>query len=199
MCAETDLRNLTQLLLNWKRGDAQAAESLFPLIYDELRRLASSYLRRERSDHTLQSTALVHEAFLKLTGQQVSWQGRAHFFGIAAQIMRRLLCDHARAKGAGKRGGAAIHIDLNEQIGAASDGHRDSHLAALDEALDALAALDPRQARIVELRYFGGLTIDETADALELSTPTVKRDWATARLFLARYLKSAAAAAPSQV
>lgn len=184
--------DLTRLLLNWKQGDAQALESLFPLVYGELRRIAASFLRRERADHTLQSTALVHEAYLKLLGQDPEWEGRAHFFGLAAQAMRRILVDHARSRRAEKRGGPAIRVELQDNV-AAPDTSQDYDLIALDEALDALAALDERQCRVVEMRYFAGLTIEETAEALGLSPPTVKRDWVTARLFLARHLKKAGA------
>jgi RNA polymerase sigma factor (TIGR02999 family) len=137
----------------------------------------------------LQSTALVHEAYLKLLGQDVNWEGRAHFFGIAAQAMRRILVDHARAKAAEKRGGAAVHVELDTQVAVPGTGES-YELVALDDALDALAKLDERQSRVVEMRYFAGLTIEETAEALGLSTPTVKRDWVTARLFLARHIRS---------
>lgn len=185
--------DLTRLLLEWKQGDERALETLFPLVYGELRRIAAGFLRRERSDHTLQSTALVHEAYLKLLGHEHGWEGRAHFFGLAAQAMRRILVDHARSRRAGKRGGPAIRVELQDNI-AAIDTSGNHDLLALDEALDALAKLDERQCRVVEMRYFAGLTIEETAEALGLSAPTVKRDWLTARLFLARHLKQNAAA-----
>ncbi len=188
--------DVTSLLLNWKQGDNLAKEQLFPLVYGELQRLAGAYLRREQVGHTLQSTALVHEAYLKLIGQPVQWEGRSHFFGIAAQMMRRILCDHARAKAAGKRGGAAVRVELQDHLKPVNPAE-DYDLVALDEALEALGQLDERQARVVEMRYFGGLTIEETAEAMGLSTPTVKRDWATARLFLARQLKSRGVGPPS--
>lgn len=185
--------DLTRLLLEWKQGDDQALETLFPLVYGELRRIAAGFLRRERSDHTLQSTALVHEAYLKLLGHGHGWEGRAHFFGLAAQAMRRILVDHARSRRAGKRGGPAMRVELQDHL-AVVDTSENYDLIALDEALDALSKLDERQCRVVEMRYFAGLTIEETAEALGLSAPTVKRDWVTARLFLARHLKQKAAA-----
>jgi RNA polymerase sigma factor (TIGR02999 family) len=175
--------NVTALLTNLSKGDQQAASELIPLIYDELKRMANRYMRRERPDHTLQATALVHEAYLKLTDQRsVEWQGRAHFFGIAAQVMRRILVDHARGHGRGKRGGGEAKILLDEAM-AFSPG-RDFDLLQLDRALERLAALDARQAKIVELRFFGGLTVEEVADVLEISPKTVKRDWSVAKAWL---------------
>lgn len=180
---------VTRLLLNWRGGDSQALGALTPLVYDELRRIARRYLQQERPGHTLQSTALVHEAYLKLIDQDVSWQNRAHFFGIAAQFMRRILVDHARAKQADKRGGAnACRVTLVEGIAAAEQSEVD--LVALDSALTRLAAIDPQQGRIIELRFFAGLSIEETAEVLEISPATVKRDWAMARAWLFRELSA---------
>lgn len=180
-------RDVTGLLLRWGGGDARAFDELAPLVYEELRRLARSHLRRERPGHTLQSTALVHEAYLRMVDQQsVNWQNRSHFYGIAAQMIRRILVDHARARHTHKRGDAAPKITLDEAIGAAQG--RDLDLVALDDALQALAEIDPRQSRIVELRYFAGLSIEETAEVLQISPATVKRDWTAARAWLKREL-----------
>src|SRR5262245_35906878 len=173
------------LLRAWSNGDREAGEKLLPLVYEELRRRAAAYLRRERADHTLQPTALVNEAYLRLIGQErVAWQNRAHFFGVAAQMMRRILVDHARARRRAKREGAAVRVSLDERIGAAAPP--DCELLLLDQALDELAAVDPQQARIVELRYFGGLTEDEVASALTVSRSTVTREWRIARGWLYR-------------
>ncbi len=177
-------QEVTRLLVQWTDGDPKALEELLPLVYDELRRLARSYLHRERSDHTLQSTALVHEAYIRLIDQNVSWQSRAHFFGIAAQMMRRILVDHARAKNASKRGDGICRVTLDEEIIGA--GQRDVDVLALDEALDKLAKLDPQQSRIVELKFFGGLSIEDTSAILKISPATVKRDWAMAKAWLFR-------------
>ncbi len=180
-------RDVTELLVNWSNGDQQALQELTPLVYDELRRLAGRYLRRERPDHTLQSTDLVHEAYLRLIDQRsVRWQNRAHFFAIAAQLIRRILVDHARSRHALKRGAAPLRLTLDEAL-ASSQGH-DLDLVALDEALQNLARLDTQQSRIVELRFFGGLSIEETAEALRISPATVKRDWTTAKAWLYRDL-----------
>jgi len=158
-------------------------ERLLPAVYGELKRLAASYLRSERPDHTLQPTALVHEAYLRLQGQRsVMWSNRAHFYGIAARIMRRILVDHARRRGAAKRDGAVLRLTLVD----AGVDDRAPELVALDSALTTLEELDPQQARIVELRFFGGLTVEETADAAGISTATVKREWRTARAWLRR-------------
>lgn len=184
--------DVTQLLVNWSKGDRQALEQLTPLVYGELRRLASRYLRRERPGHTLQSTALVHEAYLRLIDQRyVQWQNRAHFFGIAAQIIRRILVDHARAHQAQKRGADACVLSLDEAV--AAPVKRDLNLVALDDALEDLARLDPQQSRIVELRFFTGLSIDETAEVLGISPATVKRDWVVAKAWLHRQLSRSAA------
>jgi RNA polymerase sigma factor (TIGR02999 family) len=178
---------ITQLLVNWSEGDQAALDQILPLVYDELRRLARSYLRRERSDHTLQPTALVHEAYIRLIDQHsVTWQNRAHFFGIASQMMRRILVNHALSRAAAKRGGLAQKLSLDEAVGLSDQPEVD--LIALDHALQELEALDSRQSRIVELRYFGGLTIEETAEVLGLSPATVKREWSTARLWLRRQI-----------
>jgi RNA polymerase sigma factor (TIGR02999 family) len=182
--------DVTRLLLNWGAGDRQALDELTPLVYDELKRLASRYLRRERPDHTLQSTALVHEAYMRMVDQRnVKWQNRAQFFGLAAEMIRRILVDHARAHRAEKRGGEAVKLNLDEALDAAAG--RDLDLVRLDDALKELAELDPQQSRIVELRYFAGLTIEETAEALAVSPATVKRDWAVAKAWLRRQLQSA--------
>ena len=181
---KTSSQQLTQMLIQLSEGDAQMVDDILPLIYDELRRLAGNYLRRERSDHTLQPTALVHEAYIKLIDQtQVKWQNRAHFFGIAANIMRRILVDYARQHKAEKRGGAAEKMPLEEEILIVSEG-KSAELLALDEALENLAKLDPQKSKIVELRYFGGLSVEETAEVLGVSEITVKRHWRMAKAWL---------------
>jgi len=181
--------DVTQLLENWSNGDREALERLMPLVYDELHRLAQRYLRRERSDHTLQSTALVHEAYLKMVDQKnVRWQNRAHFFGVAAQSIRHILVDHARSHLAAKCGAGAAKLSLDEAIGVPEKKEVD--LLALDQALEGLAALDPQQGRIVELRFFGGLSIEETSEVLHISTATVKRDWVMAKAWLYQNLTS---------
>jgi RNA polymerase sigma-70 factor (ECF subfamily) len=178
--------DVTRLLLAWSDGKEAAATPLIDAVYDELRQLARRYLLRERRDHSLPATALVHEAYLKLIDQRrVRWQNRAHFYAVAAQVMRRLLVDHARARGATKRG-VQLTIPL-DGVDVATGG-RSADLIALDTALDKLAALDSRQARLVELRYFGGLTIDEAATVMDVAAITVKRDWAIARTWLYREL-----------
>lgn len=181
---KTSSQHLTQMLIQLSEGNAQMVDDILPLIYDELRRLAGSYLRRERSDHTLQPTALVHEAYIKLIDQtQVKWQNRAHFFGIAANIMRRILVDYARQHKAEKRGGAAEKMPLEEEILIVSEG-KSAELLALDEALENLAKIDPQKSKIVELRYFGGLSVEETAEVLGVSEITVKRHWRMAKAWL---------------
>ena len=178
-----DSENVTQLLQDWSKGNQQALEELLPLIYDELRHLAHNFLYSERPGHTLQTTALAHEAYLKLIDQKrVDWQNRAHFFAIAAQAMRRILIDSARRRAAQKRGSAGEKVSLAEVSDISTDSHTD--LLALDEALNRLAAMDPDQSRIIELRYFGGLTIEETAEVMKTSPATVKRDWQMARAWL---------------
>jgi RNA polymerase sigma factor (TIGR02999 family) len=189
----TSPQQVTKLLVDWSNGDQEALEHLTPLVYGELRRLASRYLRKERPDHTLQSTALVHEAYLRLIDQKnVKWQNRAHFFGVAAQMIRRILVDHARGKHAAKRGASAPRLSLDEAI--AVPERKDFDLVALDDALNGLAKIDPQQARIVELRFFTGLTVEETAEVLGISPATVKRDWVTAKAWLYRDISRATAA-----
>jgi RNA polymerase sigma factor (TIGR02999 family) len=181
---------VSELLQRWNGGDETALERLMPLVYDELRGVAARYLQAERPGHTLQPTALVHEAYMRLVGQDhVVWQNRAHFFAIAAQMMRRVLVDHARRKKAAKRDAATFRIEMAEKE-AGSAGDRDPEILDLDEALKGLEALDPRQARIVELRFFGGLTVEETAEIAGLSPATVKREWRTARAWLRQELES---------
>jgi RNA polymerase sigma factor (TIGR02999 family) len=183
---------VTELLLAWSRGDRAALERLLPVVYRELHRQAASYLRREAAGHTLQTTALVHETYLRLVDQQrVHWQNRAHFFGVAAQLMRRILVDHARRRRAAKRGGPRGQMTLGT-VGEMPDEPATEEpgvdVLALHDALDRLAELDREQARLVELRYFGGLSIEETAGVLGVSTSTVKREWNTARVWLRREL-----------
>jgi RNA polymerase sigma factor (TIGR02999 family) len=174
---------VTELLRRWSGGDVAARESLVPLVYDELRRLARYYLASQRSDHTLQSTAISHEAYLRLAGRDnVHWENRSHFFAVAAQLMRRILVDHARKRNAAKRGGAHLTLLVDETVEPSSQ--RELDLVALDDALKALAELDERQSRIVELRFFGGLSIDDTSRILDISPATVKREWSTARAWL---------------
>ena len=182
--------DITRLLHEWRGGNAEALQRLMPLVYGELHTLASRYLSRERSDHTLQTTALVNEAYLKLAGQRdVDWQNRAHFFGIAAQLMRRILVDHARRDRRAKRGGGAPIIPLDELDPASAPPPVNAADAYdLDRALSRLEVFDPQQGRVVELRYFGGMTIEETAEVLSLSPATVKREWSVARAWLFREL-----------
>jgi RNA polymerase sigma factor (TIGR02999 family) len=177
--------NITHLLKEWTDGDERALERLTPLVYEELRHQAARYLRRERPGHTLQTTALIHEAYLRLIdAKDIHWQSRAHFFAIAANLMRRVLVDHARRRDAYKRGGANLRLTLDESIAVANEV--DVDLLAIDQALDRLATIDPQQARIVELRFFSGLSVEETAAALGVSPKTVKRDWSVARAWLRR-------------
>ena len=183
--SEPSAQNVTKLLVQWSRGDPEALDALIPLVYEELRRVARYYLKQEKQSHTLSSTALVHEAYLRLINQkEVTWQNRAHFFGVAAQMMRRILVDHARRHGYAKRGGGALTLALEEAV--ATPQRRELNLVALDDALDSLAKLDDRQSRMVELRFFGGLSIEETSEVLGVSVPTVKREWASARAWLFR-------------
>ncbi len=175
--------DVSQLLQAWGRGSVQAREDLVPIVYRELKRRAAAYLRRERPDHTLQATALVHEAYVRLVGQdRVDWQNRAHFFGIASQMMRRILVDHARERQAAKRPGAGVRVTLVDQIGAAPAP--DCELILLDQALTELALRNARQAQIVEMRYFGGLSESEVGAVLDLSRATVSREWQVARMWL---------------
>jgi RNA polymerase sigma factor (TIGR02999 family) len=176
---------VTELLIKLQGGDETALQQLLPLVYDELRRLARHYLQSERSSHTLQSTALVHEAYLRLVGQEsLAVESRAHFFGIAARLMREILVDYARNRGAAKRGANCLTLALDEAV--ALPQKREVDLIALDDALKDLAALDPRQSQIVDLRFFGGLSIEDTSSVLGISPATVKREWAVARLWLQR-------------
>ncbi|HET9526641.1 MAG TPA: sigma-70 family RNA polymerase sigma factor [Pyrinomonadaceae bacterium] len=179
--------NITQLLLQWRRGDQSALEQLMPLVYEELRRLARQCMRGERAGHTLQTTALVNEAYLRLVNSsRVQWQDRAHFFAIASQLMRRVLVDEARKRRNLKRGGEYTRLAI-EEVEIGSPG-RDFDLLALDQALDGLAEFAPRKGKVVELRFFGGLSIEETALVLGISTDIVKREWRTAKLWLLREL-----------
>lgn len=178
---------VSELLTRWREGDKSALHRLLPLVYDELRGLARYQLKLERPDHTLQSTALVHEAYLRLVGQSsLRVDSRAHFFGIAAGLMREILVDHARRRGAAKRGANCLTLTLDDAV--ALPQQKELDVIALDDALNTLAGMDARQSRIVELRFFGGLSIEETSDVLEISPATVKREWTTARLWLQREL-----------
>ena len=183
---------VTELLVRWRRGDRTALDSLLPLVYSELRRIANHFLQDERPDHTLQSTALVHEAYLRLAQQDLpQWQNRAHFFAVAAQLMRQILVDYARSHRASKRGGHVYKLALDE----AEEQPRalEVDIVALDDALKSLAQMDSQQSRVVELKFFGGLSIDDTAEVLGISASTVKRDWITARAWLFRELDRSAA------
>jgi len=178
---------VTELLLAWRDGDEDALERLVPLVDAELRRLARGYMARERRDHTLQTTALINEAFLRLTdARRLRWHDRAQFLGICARLMRRVLVDHARSHGSQKRGMGVQKVTLDEEIVVSPD--RTVDVLALDRALEALATFDPRKSRVVELRFFGGLSVEETANVLHVSNDTVKRDWRLAKLWLLREL-----------
>ena len=178
-------QEITQLLLTWSKGDESALDQLIPLVYPELRRMARAYMGRENSEHTLQTSALINEAYLRLVNQQqVEWQDRAHFFAVAAQIMRHILVDHARKYRRDKRGGGTEHVPLDD-IAVACD-ERATELMALDDALNRLAALDARKSQIVELRFFGGLTVDETAEVMKLAPITIMREWRAAKAWLGR-------------
>jgi RNA polymerase sigma factor (TIGR02999 family) len=186
---EENTQQITRLLNRWSNGDAEVLDDLMPLVYVELRRQASGYLRRERSNHTLQPTALINEAYLKLIDQRdVKWQNRAHFFAIAAQAMRRILVDYARERKREKRGGAAENLPLDDALTVISK-EKSVDLVALDEALNKLAKFDERQAKVVELRYFSGLSIDETAEVLTVSNVTIRRDWNMAKAWLHQEIK----------
>jgi RNA polymerase sigma factor (TIGR02999 family) len=186
MSSESPSSEVTQLLVDWQNGSAEALDQLMPLVYNELRAIANRYLSRERIDHTLQSTSLVHEAYVRMIDQRhVQWQNRAHFLGIAAQMMRRILVDHARHEHRLKRGGPQPSLSLDAAVAVATPA-REIDLLALDEALDRLAAIDAQQSRLVELRFFSGLTIEEAAVALGISAGTVKREWSTAKAWLFR-------------
>lgn len=181
---------VTQLLVAWSNGDRAALDKLMPLVYDELRRSAKHYMSGQRAGHTLQTTALIHEAFLKLVGQpEKRWQNRGHFLGVAAQAMRHILVDYARSQQCTKRGGAVQLVSLEE--GGVVQVERAAELVALDEALNRLAEIDPRKGRVVEMRYFGGLSVEETAQVLGISPDTVMRDWRLAKTWLRRELSTA--------
>jgi RNA polymerase sigma-70 factor, ECF subfamily len=183
----TASQDVTRLLVDWSNGDQAALDKLLPLVNDELRRLARRYMRRESPGHTLQTSALINEAFLRLIDQQrVRWQNRAHFFGVAAQLMRRVLIDHARSHRYAKRGGGALKVPLDEA--AAVTEARAAELLAVDEALEKLTKMDARKGRIVELRFFGGLTEVETAEVMGVSLPTAQREWRAAKAWLRRML-----------
>ena len=180
-------QEVTRLLADWSRGDRSALDKLFPFVHAELRRIARRQMSGERPGHTLQATALVNEAYLRLAGQEgFEWHDRAHFFAVCAQVMRHILIDHARAHVRDKRGGGALHVSLNEAAVMAAEQAGD--FVALDEALRALEAVDPQKARIVELRYFGGLSIEETAEVLKMSPRTVRREWRRAKAWLYRMI-----------
>jgi RNA polymerase sigma-70 factor, ECF subfamily len=182
--------DLSNLLQAWTNGDQSALEKLAPIVYEELHRLARHYMRRERPGHSLQTTALVHEAYVRLMDyKRMQWQDRAHFFAVSAQLMRRILVDHARRHNL-KRGGGAPHLSLDEA--AVLGGERTADLVALDDAMNALARLDARKVRVVEMRFFGGLSVEETAAVLQVSAVTVRRDWSTAKLWLYRELAGGA-------
>ncbi|MFN2502421.1 MAG: sigma-70 family RNA polymerase sigma factor [Pyrinomonadaceae bacterium] len=179
---------ITQMLLDWSEGDQSALDRMMPIVYSELHRLAHHYMNRERVGHTLQTSALVNEAYLRLVDQRnVRWNNRAHFFAIAAQMMRRILVDYARNHLYAKRGGGALHVSLDQAQLASNEPT--AEVTALDEALTKLESIDPQQARVVELRFFGGLTIKETATALGISVDTVKREWSTAKAWLYREMR----------
>lgn len=179
---------VTRMLLDWSNGDKAALDKLVPVVYEELRRLASYYMRRERPGHTLQTSALVNEAYMRLVDyRQMQWQSRAHFFAVAAQAMRRVLVDHARKQRFAKRGGGAVKVSLDESLAVSQKQAAD--LIALDDALTGLEAIDARKCRIVELRYIGGLNIEETAEVLDISPATVQREWRAAKAWLYRAIK----------
>lgn len=185
--ATSSQEQVTGLLLAWRQGDESALEQLVPLVYGELHRLAHRYLGGERAGHMLQTTALVNEAYLRLVdSRRVQWQNRAHFFAVSAQLMRRVLVDFARSRNYQKRGGDAVQISLHEELAGSTE--RGADLVALDDALNAMAKTDERASRVVELRFFGGLSIEETADVLKISPETVKRDWTWAKAWLLREL-----------
>ena len=177
--------SITRLLLNWREGDKTALDRLVPLVYREMRRLAGYYMRRQRADHTLQTSALINEAYLRLIDHKnMRWENRAHFYAVAAQAMRRILVDHARSRGYQKRGGGAPKVSFDEAVIGAEE--RAAELIALDDALKDLAAMDPRKSQIVELRYFGGLSVDETAEVIGVSAVTIMREWRSAKGWLLR-------------
>ena len=178
---------VTVLLKAMKGGDSSAADRLFPLVYQELHRLAETYMHRERKDHTLQPTALINEANLRLAREDIDWQNREHFIGVAANVMRRVLVDHARARNAAMRGGGLVRVELEDNVAVSEE--RSDEVLLLDDALTRLEALNPRQARVVELRYFGGLSVEQVASILGVAPRSVKRDWALARIWLFKEIK----------
>jgi RNA polymerase sigma-70 factor (ECF subfamily) len=182
--------DVTQLLKAMHAGDPAAADRLLPLVYSELHRLAQAYMRRERPDHTLQATALINEAYLRLAGEDIDWNNRAHFIGLAAHVMRQVLVDYARRHHAERRAGGLQRVEMNDDLAVSPD--RLDEIASIDQALTRLAAHNPRQARVVELRYFGGLSVEQIATILQVAPRSVKRDWSLARIFLARELNPAA-------
>jgi RNA polymerase sigma-70 factor, ECF subfamily len=186
---EGDNGQITQLLKAMQGGDPRAAQDLLPLVYAELHRLARGYMRRERPDHTLQATALINEAYLRLAGEPIAWQNRAHFIGLSAQVMRRVLVDYARARRAEHRGGDLQRVEMQEEL--AISPEKIEQVQQIDELLDKLAAEKPRQARVVELRYFGGLSFEEIAALLDVTSRTAKTDWAVARIWLMERLQPA--------
>jgi RNA polymerase sigma factor (TIGR02999 family) len=185
---EVKTDGLTQLLINWRNGDKAALDQLMPLVYDELRRLARRYMGKERRDHTLETSALINEAYLRLVDQEeANWQNRAHFFAVASQVMRHILIDHARSYQYEKRGAGAQKVQLDEAI--VFTDERAAELVALDDALTCLASVDQRKSRIIELRFFGGLNIEETAEVMDLSPTTVQREWRAAKAWLRRFIE----------
>jgi RNA polymerase sigma factor (TIGR02999 family) len=183
-------KEVSRLLIDWGNGDQAALDELIPLVYDELRRLAGSYMRRESQDHTLQTSALVNEAYMRLVDQKnVQWQNRAHFFGVAAQLMRRILVDHARSRSRVKRGGGIQMVSLADQAGVSKEA---AEVIALDDALTNLAEMDQRKSQIVEMKFFGGLTTEEVAEVLKITTRTVEREWRKARAWLNRAITKGA-------
>ena len=187
---DSDGGQVTQLLKAMHAGDAQAAENLLPLVYAELHRLAKAYMRRERPDHTLQATALINEAYLRLVGEDVDWNSRAHFIGLAANVMRRVLVDYARAHKAEQRGGGLQRVEMHDELAVSAE--QLGEVEHLDEALKKLERENPRQARVVELRYFGGLSVEQIGALLQIAPRSVKRDWALARIWLFRELRPGA-------
>jgi RNA polymerase sigma factor (TIGR02999 family) len=180
--------DVTGLLHEWRQGDKHALDKLMPIVYDELRRIAHRYMQKEHDGHTLQTTALINEAYVRLVGQQkIEWQNRNHFFAVTAQVMRHLLIDHARRHNFARRGGGVEHVALDDATMMSSE--RAVELIALDEALSEFSQLDPRKSRVVELRYFGGLSLEETAEVLDISLMTVRRDWRAAKAWLYRRMK----------
>jgi RNA polymerase sigma factor (TIGR02999 family) len=190
MMATVSAESLTSLLIEWQEGDKTALDRLTPLVYDELRRIAHRYVRRERNGHTLETTALVNEAYVRLAGSKnIAWENRSHFFAATAQVMRHVLIDHARRRLYAKRGGDAQHVPLDDAQSEMTEERADE-LVALNEALDELAKLDSRKASVVEMRYFGGLSLEETAEVLNISPMTVRRDWRAAKAWLFRKMRA---------